>query len=482
MAENSAAIRPFGMRDKIGYLCGDLANDFTFIFASSYLMKFYTDVMGIPSAMVGIMFLIARCVDAFTDVGMGRLVDTLPPSRDGRFRPWLKRMAIPLLIINVCMYFYPAANLGYGMRVVYMFATYLLWGSVCYTAANIPYGSMASVISDNPGERTSLSTYRSIGAMFAAIPIMVISPLLLFRTDASTGAQVVIPERYTLLALIFGGLACLAYLVCYRLTTERVQLPNKPKEKGQSFFHVVGTLLKNRALLAIIGAAIAMLLCQLLSSSMNVYLYTDYFKSAALMSVSSLASFIPMLVMAPIARILSDKYGKKECSIVGVAVAAIFYAILFFVHTRNAYLFIALMLVASIGMGFFNMVIWAFITDIIDYQEVRTGERDDGTVYAIYSFSRKLGQAIAGGIGGFALSAIGYVSSTGGQAVTQSETTVNGIYNILAGAPVIGYGIVFVLLLFIYPLGKKQVEENAAILRQRHAAAAAEAAPAGETD
>ena len=467
MTDKTAAVRPFGMRDKLGYLCGDLANDFTFIFASSYLTKFYTDVLGVTPYLVGVLFLTARCVDAFTDVGMGRLVDTLPPSKDGRFRPWLKRMAIPLFIINVLMYLYPAANFPYGMKVVYMFVTYILWGSVCYTAANIPYGSMASVITADPGERTSRSTFRSIGAMFAAIPIMVISPLILFRTT-ETGAQVVIPERFLLAAVIFGILAMVAYILCYKLTTERVQLPTKKKEQGAGFFTLVKALLKNRALIAIICAALTMLLAQLLTQSMNVYLFTDYFKSAALMSVTSLASFIPMLIMAPIARILSDKFGKKECSIVGVGVAVLGYGALFLLHTTNPWVYIVLMLVGSVGMGFFNMVIWAFITDIIDYQEVRTGSRDDGTVYAIYSFSRKLGQALAGGIGGFALGAIGYISSAAGQPpAVQSQSTVDGIYNIVTGAPALAYIIVLVLLILLYPLGKKEVAKNVAILKER---------------
>lgn len=369
MAHNSnSSVRPFGIRDKVGYLFGDLANDFTFIFASSYLMKFYTDVLGVSAAMVGILFLVARFVDAFTDVGMGRLVDTMPASENGRFRPWLKRMAVPLFIINVLMYLYPVAGLSMGLKTVYMFVTYILWGSVCYTAANIPYGSMASVITADPGERTSLSTFRSMGAMVAGILISAVSPLVLFRTE--NNVQVVIPERFTLMAVIFGVCAMVCYLLCYKLTTERVQLPAKKEEKGASFFSLVGTLLKNRALLAIIGAALAMLLCQLMAQSMNIYLFTDYFKSATLLSVVSLASFIPMLIMAPIARILSEKFGKKECSIVGVAIAVLGYGALFIVHTTNPIVYIVLMLIASIGMGFFNMVIWAFITDIIDYQEV----------------------------------------------------------------------------------------------------------------
>lgn len=462
--------RPFGLRDKLGYLLGDMANDFTFLFAGNYLMKFYTDVFGVTPAVVGILFLAARFVDAFTDVGMGRLVDTLPAAQDGRFRPWLRRMALPLFLINALMYLYPVAGLPMAARIGYMFLTYILWGSVCYTAANIPYGAMAAVVSPDPAHRTSLSAFRSLGAMFAAIPITTLSPLLLFRSEG--GAQVVIPQRFLLAAVIYGGIALVCYLLCYRLTAERVRLPDKKLGGDAGFFALVKTLLHNRALLALIGAALAMLLAQLLNQSMTVYLFSDYFRSAALLSVNSLVSFLPMLALAPFASRLSARFGKKECSLVGVAVAAAAYAALFFLHLRDPYAYIALTLLASVGMGFFNMVIWAFITDIIDDWEVRTGRRDDGAIYAVYSFSRKMGQALAGGIGGFALSAIGYLSATPGQgAVQQSQATLDGIYRICTGAPALSYLAVFLLLLFAYPLGKRQVEQNTAALAKRRDAA-----------
>jgi GPH family glycoside/pentoside/hexuronide:cation symporter len=466
-----ASARPFGTRDKVGYLFGDLANDFTFLFASSFLQKFYTDVLGVTPFLVAALFVTARCVDAFTDVGMGRLVDTTALGPEGRFRPWLRRMAVPLLVSSVAMYLYPVANLPYGVRVAYMFITYILWGSFCYTAANIPYGSMASVISTDPGDRTSLSTYRSVGAMLASIPVTVLSPLLLFREE--NGVQTVIPQRYFLLAVIYGILAMVCYYVCYAMTTERVQLPPKKKEQEAGFFDLVKTLLRNRALLAIIGAALSMLVAQLLSQGMSVYLFTDYFGSAALLSLTNLASFVPMIILAPMARRLSERYGKKECSIVGVAIAVAGFGALFVLHTAQPGVYIALMLVASVGMGFFNMVIWAFITDIIDYQEVRTGSRDDGTVYAIYSFSRKLGQALAGGISGVALGLIGYVTATGGQAVVQSQSTLDGIYNVCTGGPAIAYLVVLLLLIFVYPLNKRTVEENVAILQARRGKEAA---------
>lgn len=468
MSDKTGNVRPFGMRDKLGYLCGDLANDFTFIFASGFLMKFYTDVLGVDAYWGGILFLAARCVDAFTDVGMGRIVDTMTPSKHGRFRPWIKRMAIPIFIINVLMYFHPAAQLPMTGRIVYMFVTYILWGSICYTAANIPYGSMASVITSDPSERTSLSTFRSMGAMVAGGVIGLVVPLVLFKTV--DGQSILIPERFTLLAIVFGALAMIGYFVCYKLCTERVQLPNKKIEKGQGFFALVKALIKNRALMAIIGSAIAMLLCQLLGTAMLSYVFQDYFNNANLMIFGGMATALPPLIMAPFARKLSDRFGKKECSIVGCAFATFFFALLFIIHTHNPAVYITLMLLGSIGMGFFNMVIWAFITDIIDYQEVVTGSRDDGTVYAIYSFSRKLGQAIAGGISGFALSMIGYVSATAGQVVQQTQSALDGIYNISTLVPALGYLTVMLLLAFAYPLNKKEVEKNAAILRERHKA------------
>ncbi len=471
MPNQPTAARPFGLRDKLGYLLGDMANDLTFIFAGNYLMKFYTDVLGVAPYVVGIVFVAARFVDAFTDVGMGRLVDELPAAKDGRFRPWLRRMALPLFGANLLLYFYPAARLPEGPRIAYLFVTYILWGSLCYTAANIPYGAMASVISPEPQHRTSLSTFRSLGAMFAAIPITTLSPLILFREE--NGVQVVVPQRFLLAAALFGALAAVCYFACYALVTERVRLPDKPRAKqavrpqGQGLTALL-PLFKDRALLALIGSALAMLLAQLLAQSMTVYLFSDYFGSAALLSVSALASFAPMLILAPLAGRLSARFGKKECSIVGVAIAAATYGLLYVLRVKNAWLFIGLTLIASVGMGFFNMVVWAFLTDVIDQRELRTGSRDDGTVYAVYSFSRKVGQALAGGVGGFALSAIGYLSATpGGPPVTQSESTLRGIYAICTGVPAAAYLVVLLLLVFVYPLNKRQVADNVAALEKR---------------
>ena len=180
--------RPFGARDKWGYLFGDFGNDFTFIFASSYLMVFYTKVWGISAKTVGILFLVSRCVDAFTDIGMGRIVDSIESAKDGRFRCWLRRMCGPVALTSFLMYQSGLAGASMTVKLIYMFVTYILWGSIFYTSINIPYGSMASAISEEPKDRAALSVYRSLGAIFAATFIMaLINPSMIADFTACGG-------------------------------------------------------------------------------------------------------------------------------------------------------------------------------------------------------------------------------------------------------------------------------------------------------
>ena len=171
-------LRPFGMRDKLGYLFGDFGNDFSFILSSSFLMKFYTDVMGVSPGVVGAIMMIARFVDAFTDVAMGRICDRSRTTPNGKFKPWILRMCGPVAIASFLMYQSSLANMGMTFKIVYLFITYILWGSVFYTSINIPYGSMASAISNDPSDRQSLSTFRTMGGMLAGALVTVGVPLV----------------------------------------------------------------------------------------------------------------------------------------------------------------------------------------------------------------------------------------------------------------------------------------------------------------
>lgn len=457
-------MRPFGIRDKLGYMFGDFGNDFTFIFASSYLMVFYTKVLGISGFAVGLLFLAARVVDAFTDVTMGRIVDNLQPARDGRFRPWIRRMCVPVAIASTIMYLYFVRDWSYGAKLVYVVITYLLWSSFCYTAINIPYGSMASVISPEAGDRASLSTYRSVGASLASLVIGILVPLIIYETDAQ-GNQIVLPERFTITAVIMGVGAVICYVLCYVMCTERVSFEKKADRKQESALDMLKGLGKNRPLLALVCAALTLLLASMLGQTMNNYLFLDYFRNAKAISILNLITVAAMLMLAPFMARLSTRFGKKETGAIGMLLAGVVYLVLFFLRIKSIPVFMVLIFAGTIGIGLFNMIIWAFITDIIDYQEVATGKREDGTVYAVYSFARKLGQALAGGLGGFALTAIGYVSDAPAQTMEVSER----IYTVATLVPGICYFIVFLIMQFWYPLNKHEVEKNTEILQKKRA-------------
>lgn len=457
--DRAGDVRPFGIRDKIGYMFGDFGNDFSFIFASSYLMVFYTKVLGLSGYAVGLLFLGARFVDAFTDVTMGRIVDHMQPAKDGRFRAWIRRMCIPVAVSSSVMYLYFVRDWAYGAKLAYVVFTYLLWSSFCYTAINIPYGSMASVISPDVKDRASLSTFRSIGASLAGLAIGVLVPLIVYETDAA-GNQVVLPVRFTVTAFVFGALAVVCYALCYALCRERVVFHKKEKT-GETAWEMLQSLGRNRPLLALVCAALVLLLATLMGQTMNNYLFLDYFRNAKALSLVNVVSIGGTLLLAPFISTIATKFGKKEAGAVGMLVAGIVYLALFLLRVKSIPLFMALLFLGTLGTGLFNLIVWAFITDIIDYQEVTTGKREDGTVYAVYSFARKVGQALAGGLGGFVLTAIGYVS----EAPAQTEAVAERIYTVATLVPGVCYLIVFLIIRFAYPLTKSEVEKNTAILR-----------------
>lgn len=451
----------FGLRDKIGYMFGDFGNDFSFILASNYLMVFYTKVLGLSGFVVGLLFMGARIVDAFTDVTMGRIVDHMDSKEDGRFRPWIKWMCIPVALSSTIMYFYFVRDWAYWAKLTYVIVTYLLWSSFCYTGINIPYGSMASVISPDVQHRASLSTFRSIGASLAGLVIGVLVPLVVYETDAE-GNQIVLPVRFTLTAVVFGILAVICYGLCYYLCRERVSFEKKEK-KRESAGEMLKGLGRNKPLLALVCAALVLLLATLLGQTMNNYLFLDYFKDAKALSAVNFVGIAGTFILAPFISKIAADFGKKEAGALGMLLAGIVYVLLYFLRVKSIPVYMALVFLGTVGVGLFNLIIWAFITDIIDYQEVETGKREDGTVYAVYSFARKVGQALAGGLGGFVLTAIGYVS----EAPAQTEAVSERIYTVATLIPGICYLIVFLIMQFKYPLTRKEVEKNTAILQEK---------------
>lgn len=460
---NKKDVRPFGIRDKAGYLFGDFGNDFTFILSSSFLLKFYTDVMGVSAAVVGIVMMIARFVDAFTDVAMGRICDRSKVTSAGKFKPWILRMCGPVAIASFLIYQSSFADMPMWFKIGWLFVTYILWGSIFYTSINIPYGSMASAVSAEPGDRQSLSTYRSLGGTLAGLIIGAGVPMLAYKTDVA-GNTILDGGTFTLIAGVFSILAVGCYLLCYVLTTERVNFSVEvmQKQENNSVFTMLKNAGNNRALISIIAASVVMLLAQLTMQSMSNYVYPNFYGNTAAQSASTVTMVIAMFIAAGLAKPVAGRFGKAEVSVVSNLLAAAVCFALFFLRPESVWVYVGLMTLCWLGLGMFTMVNWSLITDVIDYSELKNGVREDGSVYALYSFARKLGQAAAAGISGGLLTLIGYSDAT-----AFDPAVTGGIFNISTLVPASGFLLLALILWFWYPLHKKQVDANVEILKKK---------------
>jgi len=288
-------------------------------------------------------------------------------------------------------------------------------------------------------------------------------PMLSYTQDAA-GNPILDGNRFTLIAGVFSILAVICYLLCYYMTTERVKAD--PSERNNGKKDTVTDLFRraftNRSLLSIIVASIIMLLAQLTMQQMSGYVYPNFYRSTQAQSASTFFMLAGMLVAGALAKPLSTRYGKAEVAVVSNLMAVVVNVLLFLVRPTNVWVYAGFQFVAWLGLGVFSMVSWALITDVIDDMEVKNHIREDGSVYALYSWARKLGQAASSGLRGALLSFIGY-----NEATAFDPNVTLGIFNISVIVPAIGFAALAAVLWFWYPLHKKKVDANIAELKAR---------------
>lgn len=457
---------PFDWHDKIGYMFGDIGNNFSFNVVNSFLMIFYTNVYGLTGSQTAIVFLLARFVDAITDVVVGRLVDNSKLHKRGRFIPWMQRMQYPLLISLVLLFMPMVRNWPMAGKMVWVWITYIAWG-ILYSTVNIPYGSLASAISSNPDDKTSLSTWRAIGSALGGSITSYIIPMFIYigATKKISGM------RFWQVVIVCAILGWICYEMTIHLTTERIQTE---KSEKAALSRIMKAMLENRNLMGLILTDLVLVVNQNLAGTMLTYVYNDWFQNSSVMAIAMVVNTATVILLSPFSHYIATKWGRRNSSIVGLIISLVIYGVLFMIRTKNPYVYLGFIFFGSLGFAVFNLQVWAFITDVIDDVEVRSGDREDGIVYGVNSFARKVAQAIGGGFGGFMLSAIGYKSSTTGGAA-QSLHTINGLYNIATLVPVVCSALAIIILIFVYKLGRDQVKKNAAILAERHKANDAQA-------
>lgn len=441
-----------GTRDKIGYAMGDMASLLVFGLVQSVLQKYYTDVLGIGVVSIMVMFVIARIWDAINDPIWGRIIDRLPPAPDGRYRRWLKSLALPVALSAVLM-FVKLPGLSQGGYLAYAYVTYILFGML-YTGINIPYGSLAQVITSDERERSSLSVFRSIGSTFGAMPAMLLISFCYVKTD---GVAVMSYSKILMGVIVISALSVVAYLLCYRWTVERVPTQPAPKEKGQTW-KVIKVLLHSRPYMAVCIVGMLFLAAQMFSQSYYTYLFNYYFNAPGLSMMPTVCQYLPVAVIMLFAGKLGAKYGRRDVCAYGMLLAGGCNLILYLLGTKSVWLFLAVCLLSGIGNAFIFLLVWAIATDAIDYNEVNYGLHDEATSYAFFTFMRKLGQTVAAILVNMALLRIGYTDNVLNTA-NITENTLHTMYTDSVLIPAVLYLLIFVILRFMYPLGKKKIDE-----------------------
>ena len=456
--DNANIARTSGIKakDKIGYAMGDLASCLIFGLTQSVLNKYYTDVLEISVLHVMVMTIIARIWDTINDPIWGRIIDRAGRKADGRYRRWIKIFSLPVALAAVLMFLDVRGMVPAG-RLAWIYATYILFGML-YTCINIPYGSLAQVITSDDKERSSLSVFRSIGSTFGAMPAMVLASMC-YVTMANGTKEMSYSRVFTGVCVI-AALSVVFYLLCYLWTRERVVSEPAPRQKGQTA-QVIRTLLKSRPFLAVSLASMLFLAAQMFGQGYNTYLFHHYFNKPGLTMLPTVFQYLPVAVIMFFATRLGNKFGRREVCSYGVLLAAVFYIALFLLSLAgitNVWLYLLANLMAGIGTAFLFLLVWVLATDAIDYNRVQYGLTDEATSYAFYTFMRKLGQTVATVLINVPLLRIGY---DGSELKTEglSAAALKTMYNDSVMIPAVLFLLVFLLLRFFYPLSKKKVDE-----------------------
>jgi len=451
-------MKKFGTKDQLSYMFGDIGGNFVNMFVDSYFLVFCTYVLNISPFFMGTLFLFARLFDAINDPIMGAFPDRFLIGKSGdRFKPYIKIFMWPLAVSGL-LCFTNVSSFSDVFKYIWICAAYVMV-DICYTGTSMPYGSLASVISPDSIDRTKLSRARGIGGLIVAM-IMAVVPMFIWRNNAD-GTQDPIPEAFFIFAVIFGIGCIISYLVFLRGTTERIK--SIQKEEGYKYSNVLKGVIKNRPLIGAIIANIGSLISLTGMTQFGTFVWKEYYNQPEFVTYVMAITIPITLILFPFIPRLTKRFSKRTLilvpSVLGLAVSFF----LLFVPIMNPWIFFAFLIAAMFGNQVFIILVWAVVADCLDYQELITGERMDGSVYSIVGFARKLGSAITSTVASYALGWIGYNADV----TTQTAEVANQIRTLYTSLPLITGAFLVVGLGLIFNLTKKDSERITNELSER---------------
>lgn len=446
------------LTEKIGYGFGDMASSMFWKLFGAYLMIFYTDVFGLPAAVVGTMFLITRIWDSAFDPIVGVVADRTH-SRWGKFRPYLLWLAVPFGIIGILTFVTP--DWSPTGKLIYAYVTYSLMMMI-YSAINVPYASLLGVMSPNPKERSTLSTYRMTFAYIGSfIALLLFMPLVNFFSgnskelaDQQTG--------WTLAVVVIAILCIVLFFGCFAWTKERV----KPiKETQNPLKEDLKDLFKNKPWWILLGAGVAALVFNSIRDGATVY-YFKYFVveedyatvsffgmsfvlSGLYLALGQAANIIGVIAAAPV----SNRIGKRNTYMWAMIIATVLSVIFYWFDKEDLIWMFVFQALISVCAGSIFPLLWSMYADCADYSELKTGNRATGLIFSSSSMSQKFGWAIGTAVTGWLLGFFGFQANA-----VQSEEAISGIKMFLSFLPAIGT-ILSVVFISMYPLTENKMKD-----------------------
>ena len=461
-------LKPFGMRDALAYAAGDFGCNMSFALKGTMAI-FWTQFMRMDSVLYAGLLLLVQIWDAINDPLIGTIIDNdkREKYKRGKFLAYIWLGSIGLLVAGAMCFIPWVKDANTLIKSIVFVAGYILWDAF-YTIANVPYGSLLSLISDKPADRASLSAWRSVGSMVGNMVPMILLPMLIYDANNNIKGEVVF-----VVALLMGVLGFIAFQFMIRNTTIRVDEKVNCNEDAPKFNLLVAlkNFAKNRPAVGATVAAMGMFLGMQGATTAVTVMFQSYFKNVALSGIVSMFAMLPIVAFTPLARKMVVKYGKKELASIGAVCSMIACAIMLLApispNGTGLIVYILCQLLNSLGMGIYSTVSWSMMGDAIDYNEWKNGTREEGTVYSLHSFFRKLAQGMGPSLALVIMGALGYTGINGGN---QLFTVALNMRYLVAALYFVSAALQFVGLALIYNLDKKSLEKMNADLAARHTA------------
>ena len=429
------------LSEKAGYACGDIASNFYWRVFDVFLFIFYTDVFGISAITVGTMMLVTRLVDAFSDPLMGVLADRTK-TRFGKFRPYLLWGIIPLVGAGVLTFTVP--DLDEGGKIVWAYATYILM-MLAYTFINVPYGALLGVLTDNTKQRTTLTSFRFIGAFSGGSFVAYYTP---FLVDYFGNGSETLGWQYTM--ALYGVIAAVLFIITFLTTKERIS----PKHDQKTpILQDLTDLMHNKPWLVLFSLALIIMMTISLRASTGTFYFKYYVNREDLIGSFSLVYMLSLMVGAAVTPLMIRFIDKKMLLILLMTLVAFLSGAFYFIPKDN----IALMFTLQIAIGFClgpkSPLVFSMYADSADFSEYKTGRRATALIFSAAAFSQKLGGAFAGALIGWILGSMGYSANS-----VQSESSQQGILILMTLIPAF-FAMWAVYLVRKYPLSDKLLLE-----------------------